>query len=144
MRYGIGLSHIVDKADFILIGTITKIDLLEPDGNELSREYYSANGPGRNNTIRFHIKVDHTHPLKSKPVYVPEHLVITTLWKYFQTVPQMKGFQGQTLIFFLKGEKFDPVFPHLFFKSMSEKAAIEKLLNSGQPSNHLIDRPAAR
>lgn len=131
-RQTYSLPNLVAKADFILIGTVTKIDLFEPDGRRLTKEYYSANGPGRNNTIRFLIKVDQAHPLKSKTKDLPKNLVISTIWKYFSTVPQMQAFQGQTMIFLL-GDKFEPVAPYNFLQPMREKATIEQFLKHGKP-----------
>jgi hypothetical protein len=128
------LEELVAAADHIFVARIEKVDMVDRQGREL---FEGQTGPGRGNTIRFHLTVQKGAVLKTNSQTVPDH-VLLPLWQawHYSLATQRRIFEGQTYIFLLKGEDYKWVYPAGFNRPLSEKAKIEHLLKGPASGTH--------
>ncbi len=129
------LSKLVSESDHIIIAKVTKVQMVDENENEVT-DPEGRTGPGLENEIRLHVTITKDGILKTTKDNPPEKLVIP-LWKWWHfTLGNRKELEGKTLIFLLKGEDFQSVYPMLFIRQLSEKREIVRL--SREDSN-LVD-----
>jgi hypothetical protein len=122
------LSELVKNSDHIFQVTIMKIDMTDGKGNIITNPD-ERTGPGLENTIRLHAKIQENGVLKTNIDKAPK-IVIVDLWQMWHyTLGQVQESSiNQEVIFLLKGDSFEPVYPAHFQRALSESAEIVSLM----------------
>jgi hypothetical protein len=121
------LPDIVKDADHVFVATIIKIDMVDGEGKNVADER-ARTGPDLENQIRFHLTVKESLYTTSEP---SRTYVIVRLWQWWHyTLGQFQKETGQTYIFLLKGDTYDPAYPADFQRPLAERPQIEALLRS--------------
>lgn len=122
----IELPELVKRSDHVLLATVTKVDMIDGDGKQVSARG-ARTGPGSPNTIRFHLDVEEV--IYTTAPQPPREVIVSLwpMWHYQLGVinDQVTGSRG---IFMLKGEEFDPAYPNAFQRDPAEREKIEELL----------------
>ncbi|MBI2373709.1 MAG: hypothetical protein HYV07_06885 [Deltaproteobacteria bacterium] len=107
------LSELVAEADYIFVGTVTAVDMVDGDGNQVT-DPDARTGPGLPNQLRLHVRVDPTSVLRSDGDLPTE--VVVPLWQMWHMRLSMSREinEGKTSIFLLVGDNFEPVYPACF------------------------------
>ena len=126
------LHILVNRSDYILIGQIEKVDMIDWQGQEVV-DLDARTGPvmekENERTIRFHVKIDKESILKAKDDDIPE-IITVPLWKMWHSeLKYNKEREGETVILLLKGNNFDPVSAPEYMKSIDERDQIEDILS---------------
>lgn len=121
------LPDLIKDADHVVVATITKVDMVDGKGNEVT-DKQARTGPGLKNQIRLHLTVKET---LSTTFERPRKYAIVRLWQMWHySLGTIQEETGQTAIFLLKGEKFDPAYPAYFQRPLEERQQIKELLRS--------------
>jgi hypothetical protein len=122
------ISELVAKAEYILVGTIVKVDIIDHEGHELS-DPKSRTGPGEGNTIRYHVIVDRGNTIKGNRKNIPRQLIVPKWPRWHATLEnETPRVEGKTFIFLLAGKDFAPVSAPESVREMSKRETIEKLV----------------
>jgi hypothetical protein len=122
------LKELVARADYILVGKVTKVDMVDARGHKV-RDKKARTGPGLTNIIRLHFDVDKKNILKGKLQDVPQQLIVEDWPWWHQTLGEMKELhEGNNFIFLLKGKNFKPVSEPESVRPITERGDIEKIL----------------
>lgn len=120
------LPELIKDADHVMVATITKVDMVDGNGNKVTNKE-ARTGPGLNNQIRLHLEVKETLATTLKP---SRKYVVVRLWQMWHySLGQIQQETGRTAIFLLRGKQFDPAYPSYFQRAMEERQQIEDLLN---------------
>jgi hypothetical protein len=120
------LADLVKESDHVFIATVVKVDMVNSNGEEV-KDKKAMTGPGLENEIRFHLDVKEVIFTKSdkspKKVLVP-------LWQawHYQLGEIQDTVTGNTSIFLLKGNNYNPVYPADFQRYIGEKKEIISLI----------------
>lgn len=126
------VRELLAESDHILIATVTKVDMIDSNGKELT-DPESRTGPGIQNTLRLHLHVNENGVLKTNKQPIPKTIIIE-LWQEFNfSLGQWKSEEGKEMIFLLKGDKYTWVYPAGFMLPMSARGAIEQLIRDPAP-----------
>ena len=119
-------QEIVDLSDHALIGTVFKVDMIDGAGKEII-DPNAMTGPGLENTIRIHIRVDRKNVLYSRATQIPETIAIPlwSMWHYSLGQIQKDTMNNES-IFLLKGDNFEPAYEAGFELPLNLKAKILK------------------
>ena len=125
------LADLVTDADWILIGTVTNIDMIDFEGNQVTNEL-AATGPGERHVLRLFVKVHEDGIIKSSSSNVPPALVID-LWTALHSTLKFcrEEHAGKTCIFMLKGSDFQWGDPD-FMRELSYREEIETILEKNR------------
>jgi hypothetical protein len=120
------LPEMMALADHVLVATVTKVDMVNAKGHQITRSSAST-GPGQKNVIRLHLEVKEVLLTNAQP---PPREVVVPLWSMWhytlgQIQQQVTGSGG---IFLLRGEQFHPAHPAAFQRGLDERAEIDALL----------------
>jgi hypothetical protein len=124
------LSQLVRAADHVLVATVTKVDMVDGKGMEVKdRAAMTGPSPGMQNEIRVHLEVRSVLFSRSKR---PHEKPIVRLWKeWHYSLGQIQdAMVGNTSIFLLKGDRYDPVYPAYFERPVEERKRVEALLKA--------------
>lgn len=122
------IAELVAKAEFIVVGKIVKVDIVDHEGHELT-DPKARTGPGYGNTIRYHVAVDRGSTIKGNRKKIPKKFIVPKWWKWHATLENEKPrVEGKNFIFLLAGKDFAPVSAPESVREMSEREAIEKLV----------------
>ncbi len=129
------LTNLVSEADHVLIGTVTRVDMIDGKGNQVTNET-ARTGPGSENMLRLHVSVATNGVIASTAGMVPKEATIPLWQKWHDTLGnRRKEVEGKTFIFLLKGLDFQPVYSGLFMREMEERPEIERLLKDRKTQN---------
>lgn len=129
------LTNLVAETDHVLVGTVTRVDMVDANGNQVTNET-ARTCPGSANQLRLHVAMATNGVIASTASRVPEKLVIPLWQMWFDTLGNRKKLmEGKTFIFLLKGPDFQPVYFGLFDRQMSERTEIERLLKEKPTQN---------
>ena len=120
------LEDLVRDADHVVVATVTKVSMVNGQGKEIT-DRNARTGPGLDNEIRFHLEVKEVL-FSTAPE--PPKLIIVPLWKmwHYSLGDIQDALTGNTSIFLLKGDTYEPVYPQHFERSLEERKQIEQLL----------------
>jgi hypothetical protein len=123
------LTNLVNSADHVLVGTVTNVTMIDRDGHAITDDK-ARTGPGLENEIRLHVKIGKADVLASNATNTPDSIVIP-LWQLWHfTLGQIrKDAEGKSFIFLLKGPDYQRVYEGLFFRELSERDEIARILN---------------
>ena len=124
------LPELVALADHIVVGKVIKVDAVKANG-EVTTDPGTNTGPGRGNTIRYHVAIDKNAILKTSASSIPDLIVIKEwpMW-HLGLGTQAQLYDGKTFIFLLKGPEYQWVYPGGFERPLSERPLIEKLIQT--------------
>ncbi len=139
------LTNLVSEADHILVGTVTRVDMIDGKGSQVTKKT-ARTGPGSENMLRLHVSVATNGVVASTTGKVPGEITIP-LWQMWHDTlgGRKKEVEGKTFIFLLKGSDFQPVYFGLFMREMAERLEIERLLKDKKTQNNTsegVRRPA--
>lgn len=121
------LPQLLAETDHVLAGHVIKVDMLDSDGEPVS-DNDATTGPGQDNTIRLHIKVNEviTTTAKSTP-----DIIILELWNaWHYTLGQIKSSANdEKAIYLLKDSNYQIVYPGYFRRGLDEKSRIIDIIN---------------
>jgi hypothetical protein len=121
------LTNLVAEADHVFVGTVTKVDMVDGQGQPVT-DKTARTGPGSPNQLRLHVTLD-TNRILATTAKLPAVIVIPLWRRWHDTLGnRMQETQGKTHIFLLKGPDFQPVYHGLFMRELSEQAEVESLL----------------
>lgn len=122
------IAELVAKADYIFVGRIVKVDIVDQNGALLA-DPKSRTGPGEGNTIRYHVVVDRKNIIKGNRKKIPKQLIVPKWPRWHATLENEKPkVDGKNFIFLLAGKDLAPVSAPESVREMSEREAIEKLI----------------
>ena len=134
------LTNLVSQADHILVGTVTRVDMLDGKGNQVTNET-ARTGPGSENLLRLHVSVVTNGIVVSTAGKIPKDVVIPLWREWHDTLGnRKKEVEGKTFIFLLKAQDFQPVYFGFFMRELSERTKIERLLKDKKTQNQPSDR----
>ena len=127
------LTNLVAAADHVVIGTVTRVTMVNAEGQQVTDET-ARTGPGIENQLRLHVVVAKDGILATDANRVPDKLTIPLWQKWHDTLGNCRmEREGKTFIFLLKGTEFAPVYEGLFMRAASERLIIEELLKNRKP-----------
>ena len=139
------LTNLVSDADHVLVGTVTRVDMVDGKGNQVTKET-ARTGPGSVNMLRLHVSVATNGVIVSTAGKVRGEITIPLWQGWHDTLGnRKKEVESKTFIFLLKGPDFQRVYSGLFMREMAERLEIEGLLKDKKTQNHTsegIRRPA--
>lgn len=122
------IAELVAKADYIFVGKIVKVDIVDQKGAQLA-DPKSRTGPGEGNTIRYHVVVDRKSIIKGNQKNIPKELIVPKWPRWHATLENEKPrVAGKNFIFLLAGKDLAPVSAPESVREMSERETIEKLV----------------
>lgn len=129
------LEEMLQDSDHVLVATVTQVDMVDAQGRQVS-DPEARTGPASRNQIRFHLDVKHTLFTTARP---PAQKVVVPLWQaWIYSLGQIRqAVEGNTSIFLLKGDHFEPAYPRDFERPVAQREEIEALLRA------LRKKPAA-
>lgn len=128
------LSELVAEADYIVVGKVVKLDMVDAKGKEVVDKNANT-GPRSGNTIRYHVLIDKKRTLKGNPKKIPEKLVFPDWPMWIRSLGGMKElYGGVTCIFLLKAPDFSPSSSAQFVRDIDEKSKIERILKKQCPN----------
>ncbi len=120
------IAELVAKAEYIFVGKIVKVDIVDRTGALLS-DPKSRTGPAEGNTIRYHVVVDRKNIIKGNRKKIPKQLIVPKWPHWHATLENEKPrVDGKNFIFLLAGKDLAPVSAPESVREMSERATIEK------------------
>lgn len=133
------LEELVSLADHIVIGKISKVDMVDTNDQQVF-DIDKKTGLGSGNTLRLHVKV--LTVVTSTHDQVPDTLVIP-LWRLWEnSLGEVKDdLLFETAIVLLKGDELVPVYPTGFLRGLHEGPSIEALLEQKTKSKTNTKRP---
>jgi hypothetical protein len=133
------LTNLVSDADHVLIATVEKVDMIDAKGNQVTNDT-ARTGPGSENQLRLHVKLDTNGVVASSAGKIPGTIVIPLWQNWHDTLAnRRKEVKGKTFIFLLKGNNFLPVYHGLFMRELAEQAEIEAILKRKKSQSKAID-----
>lgn len=124
------LTELVAKADYIVVGKVVKVDMVDANGHEIV-DAMARTGPRSGKTIRYHVVIDRNKTLKGNSQNVPKTLILPDWPMWIRDLRGMKEiFVGHNWIFLLRAPDFFPEPQSQFVQDISEKSEIEKILRS--------------
>ena len=128
------LTNLVAEADHVLIGTVTRVDMIDGRGHQVTDE--KAGTPKTGNQLRLHVQIGKDGILATTTNQAPDRLTIPLGQEWHDTLGnRRKESEGKTFIFLLKGADFSPVYFGDFMREPSERPAIEDLLKKKNTQN---------
>jgi hypothetical protein len=124
------LEKLVAESDFIFHGTVTKVDMLNGNGEEIT-DLESSTGPGIPNSLRLHIKVDKEKILYSSIDKIPD-VIIVPLWKrWHNRLKYAKADESKKYVFLLKKQDkgLTWVYPAGWKRKLDEVSEIKRFIN---------------
>ena len=122
------LNELVYESDHIIHVVITKVDMLDGEGNQI-RDLNRRTGPGSKNLIRLHATVLKGGVIKTSREEFPSEIVVSLWQKWHYTLGQIsEGSLNQEVIFLLRGKDLVPVYPAYFQRAISEREEIIRLI----------------
>lgn len=120
------LEQIVADSDYVLVATITSVDMITAQGQPLT-DRKARTGPGGTDIMRLNLEVHEV--LLKRAGKVPKRIRVPlwTMWHYELGLMQDQ-LTGKHGIFLLKGDTFEPAYPALFQRELGEREEIEALL----------------
>jgi hypothetical protein len=119
------LRVLVKRADYILIGKVVIVDMIDEKGN-LVVDGNARTGPGLNNTIRLYVRLNREHVIKGKKSNIPEFIIVPEWQMWHMTLKDAKEImEGKTRIFLLN-EKFEPASAPESVRTLYEQKEIER------------------
>jgi hypothetical protein len=120
------LDEMVRESDHVVVATITSVDMVDGSGKPLT-DRSARTGPGSNNQMRFHLRVEAVLFTRSKALPSALTVPLWTMWHYAlgNMQDQVTGSRG---IFLLKGDAFEPTYPTGFQRALDERSQIEHVL----------------
>jgi len=123
-----GLTELVAESDHIIIATVSKVDMIDPSGKELT-DPKARTGPDFGNTLRLHLRVKQDGVLKTNKRPHPETLIISLWQLWHDNLGKCKSqYEGKEMIFLLKGDNYTRVYPDGFDQPVSARGEIEQLI----------------
>lgn len=122
------LKEMVREADHVLVAKIVSVDLADGDGRPLT-DREAGTGPGSPNLMRLNLEVQEVLFARMEP---PPRTLRVPLWQmwHYSLGTMQDGLTGDTGIFLLKGNDFEPVYPAHFQRALEERAEIMRLLGT--------------
>ena len=119
------LEELVPEAGEIVVATIEKVDVVDAKGR-LLRGKAARTGPGLDNRMRFHLRVEEV--IFPRDGAVPQAVVVPlwSMWHY--SLESMQDVVGTRGIFLLEERTHEPVYPAFFQRTLDERGQIEALL----------------
>jgi hypothetical protein len=102
------INELIDKSDYVLIGTVKEIKLFNEKGKE-KRWFGLVTGPGIENTLYYYIEIDKEHILKGSSALVP-NTYKAEAWKMWhkELKSERELYLGKQVVLFLKGNNLEP------------------------------------
>lgn len=121
------LEEMVREADHVVVAKIISVDMVDGRGRPLT-DRDARTGPGLPNQMRFNLEVQEVL-FARKP---PPRTLRVPLWQawHYELGSMQDGLTGDTGIFLLKGDAYEPVYPAGFQRPLEEKAEIMRLLGT--------------
>ncbi len=121
------LAELLPDADHILAGHVVKVDMINGEGNGVANTE-AMTGPGLENTIRLHVKIDEVILTSSDKT--PDIIKIK-LWNawHFSLGQIQESAINDKAIYLLKGPDYEIVFPCYFQRDPNEKSEILDFIN---------------
>ena len=122
------LADLVKDSDHVVVAAVVKVDMIDGAGKEI-KDRDAMTGPGLDNQIRLHLEIREVL-FSSAPR--PPKQVMVRLWQawHFTLGGMQDDVMGNTSVFLLKGNDFNPVYPAGFERPLPEREEIEKLLGA--------------
>ena len=122
------IAELVAKADYIFVGKIVKVDIVDQKGALLA-DPKSRTGPGEGNTIRYHVVVDRKNIIKGNRKKIPKELIVPKWPRWHATLEnENPKVDGKNLIFLFAGKELALVSAPKSVREMSEREKIWKLV----------------
>jgi hypothetical protein len=121
------LPDLVAESDHILIATVTKVEMIDKSGKELT-DPEAQTGPDSDNTLRLHLRIKQDGILKTNKKAPPETITIALWQMAILSLGQWKPDEGKEFIFLLKGDHYTWVYPSGFIQLLSKRGEIEQLI----------------
>ena len=120
------LEEMVREADHVVVAKIVGVDMVDGRGRPLT-DRDARTGPGLPNQMRFTLEVQEVLFARTMP---PPRMLRVPLWQawHYQLGSMQDGLTGDTGIFLLKGDAYEPVYPAGFQRPLEEKVEIMRLL----------------
>jgi len=131
------LSELIADADHVIVGKVIDVDMIDENGNQV-KDREGRTGPGSENEIRLHVKIENEGILKTN-IKKPITKLIIPLWqRWHNTLGHEKDTsEGTTYIFLLKGNNYEQVYPGSFKRPLSDRTKIKNLLEQEIIQNNL-------
>ena len=123
------LPELIAEADHVVIGTVTAVKMHTGADLETTAPD-SRTGPGLSNELRWTVTLDPAGVLYSTRKTVPKEITIRLWKKWHMNLEGAKDHEGKTYILLLKGDDFQWVYPAFFYRELSERPEIEKLVDA--------------
>lgn len=122
------LEEMVREADHVIIAKISSVDMVDGNGRPLT-DREARTGPGLPNVMLLNLEVQEVLFARMKPPPRTLRMPLWQMWHYSLGTMQ-DGLTGDTGIFLLKGNNFEPVYPAHFQRDLEERAEIVRLLRT--------------
>lgn len=121
------LAELLPHAEHIVSGHVVKVDMIDGEGNVVSNKE-AVTGPGIENTIRLHVKIDEV--ILTSSGKMPDIIKIK-LWNawHFSLGQIQESAKNEKAIYLLKGPSYEIVFPRYFRRDPNEKSEIMGFIN---------------
>lgn len=131
--YTATLEEMAERADHILVGRVTGVDMIDGEGRQIT-DAQAMTGPGLPNTIRLRVSVDEV--LVSTSGGVPQVLHLPLASHLHYSLGQIRqAHEGDTLVrlVLLKGDDFSGILPGVFFRPLQDKEEALRLHREANP-----------
>lgn len=124
------LKVLVANADYIVVGKVLKIDMVDSNGHEI-KDPKARTGYKSGKIIRYHIVIDQKQVLKGNSKKIPPALILSDWSMWIKELGETKkDGEGKKCIFLLNALNFSPKPPAEFVRDISEKQEIEDILKT--------------
>ncbi len=124
------LSVLVTQADYIVVGKVVKMDMIDANGQEIF-DKKARTGPRSGKMIRYFVAVDRKKTLKGDIKKIPQSLVLPDWPMWIRGIDGMKEmYEGKNCIFLLGAPNLFPKPQSQFVRDISEKSEIVRILRS--------------
>ena len=127
IQFSYSLEELVLKADHIIIGEVTNVDMFNSKGMRIKNPK-TTTGPGKKYSIVVTIKPDiHRGVLFTKQSTVPDQILITLPQEFIYKLEDVSDCIGKEYLFFLEGSNFAPV-DGKFQRTLDDYCEVTKIL----------------
>jgi hypothetical protein len=134
------IEELVRDSDHVIIAKVIRVEMIDA-GGKLIIDKNARTGPGSDNQLQLILKVSKNGIIFSNVGKLPETVTVK-LWKMRHlSIGGIKDFLNKEYIFLLKGKDYQPIYPAMFKRNLTERKNIETLA-SEKKGNKAIKKRA--
>lgn len=135
----VDLTNAVNMADHVLVGTITKTDMIDANGKQVKKSS-AMTGACSGLQLRYHVKVATNGVIATSTEPFPSKIIVPEWDKWIMSLNDARRREEKSFIFLLVGTNFNLACPGYSMRELSERTEIEAILKTKRTQN----QPARR